>query len=306
MSLQVGIPLFAVAALLQATVLPHLRVFGGQPDLIVILVLAWAILVGGSVVAEDAPLTVGIVPQFPPEQIFAAWQPVIKALEARVGGEFELRSFQSIPDFEAAFSRGELDIAYMNPYHYVTFSKKPGYRAFAKQKDKQLKGILVVRKDSPVEDLVDLDSGQLAFPSPAAFAASIITRAKLAQMQIRFTPRYVESHASVYRSVAKGLFLAGGGVMRTFNNMEPEIRDQLRVLWTSEGYTPHAFAAHPDLPGEIVRRISDAMLALADSEEGRVLLDALAFNAIENAEDADWNDIRALDINLLVQTRNCQ
>jgi rod shape-determining protein MreD len=43
-SLQVGIPLFIVAALLQATILPHLRVFGGQPDLVVILVLAWATL----------------------------------------------------------------------------------------------------------------------------------------------------------------------------------------------------------------------------------------------------------------------
>lgn len=44
MSLQVGIPLFLVAMLIQATVLPHLRVFGGQPDLIVVLVLAWATL----------------------------------------------------------------------------------------------------------------------------------------------------------------------------------------------------------------------------------------------------------------------
>ncbi len=44
MSLQLGIPLFAAAVLLQATVLPHLRVFGGQPDLVVLLVLAWSTL----------------------------------------------------------------------------------------------------------------------------------------------------------------------------------------------------------------------------------------------------------------------
>jgi rod shape-determining protein MreD len=43
-SLQIGIPLFILASLLQATVLSHLRVYGGQPDLIVIIVLAWAIL----------------------------------------------------------------------------------------------------------------------------------------------------------------------------------------------------------------------------------------------------------------------
>jgi rod shape-determining protein MreD len=43
-SLQIGIPLFILASLVQATVLSHLRVYGGQPDLIVIVVLAWAIL----------------------------------------------------------------------------------------------------------------------------------------------------------------------------------------------------------------------------------------------------------------------
>lgn len=44
MSLHVGVPLFALAALLQATVAPYFRVLDGQPDLVVILVLAWAIL----------------------------------------------------------------------------------------------------------------------------------------------------------------------------------------------------------------------------------------------------------------------
>ncbi|MBN1310398.1 MAG: rod shape-determining protein MreD [Anaerolineae bacterium] len=44
MSLQIGIPLLLAATLLQAVVLPHLRMYGGQPDLVVVLVLAWATL----------------------------------------------------------------------------------------------------------------------------------------------------------------------------------------------------------------------------------------------------------------------
>jgi rod shape-determining protein MreD len=43
-SLQIGVPLFLVAVLLQTAVFSHLRVFGGQPDLIVLLVIAWSIL----------------------------------------------------------------------------------------------------------------------------------------------------------------------------------------------------------------------------------------------------------------------
>lgn len=44
MSLQLGIPLTLVAAILQATVLPRLRIFGGQPDLVLLIVLTWALL----------------------------------------------------------------------------------------------------------------------------------------------------------------------------------------------------------------------------------------------------------------------
>ena len=48
MSLQLGVPLFLLSAVLQSAVLSQLRVFGGQPDLIPILVIAWAILDEGS------------------------------------------------------------------------------------------------------------------------------------------------------------------------------------------------------------------------------------------------------------------
>jgi rod shape-determining protein MreD len=47
MSLQIGAPLLILAALVQAAVLPHLRIFGGQPDIVVVMVLAWALLDDG-------------------------------------------------------------------------------------------------------------------------------------------------------------------------------------------------------------------------------------------------------------------
>lgn len=43
MSLQLGIPLMLGAALIQAVILPRLRMYGGQPDLVVLIVMAWAV-----------------------------------------------------------------------------------------------------------------------------------------------------------------------------------------------------------------------------------------------------------------------
>lgn len=43
MSLNLGIPLMLAAALVQAVILPRLRMYGGQPDLIVLIVVAWSV-----------------------------------------------------------------------------------------------------------------------------------------------------------------------------------------------------------------------------------------------------------------------
>ena len=107
----------------------------------------------------------------------------------------------------------------------------------------------MVQKGSPIKDIEDLKQQQLAFLSPAAFAASVLPRVSLTKQSIPFTPKYVKSHDSVYRSVAKEIFSAGRGIKRTFNSMPEEICSELRVFWTTDGFTPHAFAVHPRILG---------------------------------------------------------
>jgi phosphonate transport system substrate-binding protein len=262
---------------------------------------AWATLAGGAeAAAEDARrYSFGVVPQQSASKLARSWSPLLQRLGERAGIEIRFRTAPDIPEFERRLAAGEYDFAYMNPYHYTVFSREPGYRAFAKASDKLIRGILVVRKDSPIRTPADLDESTIAFPAPAAFAASVLTRAYLNGESISFTPKYVSSHDSVYRTVAAGLYPAGGGVMRTLNSVEPEIRDQLRVLYTTAGYTPHAFAAHPRIPEPVVARLAQAMVAMTDDAQGRALLEPLNIKGFETAADPDWDDVRALDIGLL-------
>lgn len=157
----------------------------------------------------------------------------------------------------------------------------------------------MVRKDSPYTDITHLRDGLIAFPGPAAFAATLLPQAELERVRVPVNAKYVSSHDSVYLSVARGLFAAGGGIPRTFENLDPALRDQLRVLWSTPGYTPHAVAAHPRVPCETVERIRAAMAKLADDPQGAALLEALGFRGLVPAQDADYDDIRRLDIKLL-------
>lgn len=261
------------------------------------LLLATLLSPCGAAQAADAANTYvfGIVPQQSGSKLARLWTPVLEYLEQQTGYHLRFATARNIPTFEKRLAQGKYDIAYMNPYHYVRFHEQTGYEAFAKAKDKRLKGILVVRKDSPFRTLEDLDDRELAFPAHA-FAASQVTRAEFEQEGIPITVRYVASHDSVYRNVASGHYPAGGGVLRTFRNTAPEFRDQLRVLWTSRDFTPHAFAAHPRVPRQVVERIQRAMLAMDRSPEGRALLASLRLKGIEGGQDAEWNDVRALQI----------
>ncbi len=266
------------------------------------LLLAALCLSSMTTAAEDsapASISFGVVPQQAATRLASLWAPVFDYVGERAGVAIRFATAPDIPAFEQRLAAGQYDLAYMNPYHYTVFHEQPGYVAFANQRDKRIRGILVTKKDSDIDDIKALAGRTLAFPAPAAFAASVLPRAALRQAGIAIEPRYVRSHDSVYLAVAQGLYPAGGGIERTFANTDPQVRERLRILWRTDAYTPHAFAAHPRLDPALVARVRDVMLAMSDDPEGRELLAAIGFDGIDGAKDADWDDVRALGIELL-------
>ena len=241
---------------------------------------------------DETGLTFGIVPQQSASRLAAMWGPFLEELSDRTGVAFEFRTTKDIPVFEACLNSGAFDFAYMNPMHYAIFSQESGYTAIARQAKKRLKGLLVARAESNIADLTDLEGATLAFPSPGAFGASVLTRAALSRSDVSFTPAYVKSHDSVYRAVAAGLMPAGGGVLRTFNAVDPEIRAQLQVIYETEAFTPHAIAGSHDVPAELAAKVQKALMEIA--EEKPELVAGIGMSGFEMADDADWDDVRGL------------
>jgi phosphonate transport system substrate-binding protein len=245
---------------------------------------------------KNKTITFGVVPQQAANVLANVWVPLTQYLSAQTGLTVKFATAKNIPNFEQRLSENAYDIAYMNPFHYVYFSEYNEYHAIAKQANKQINGILITRKDSNIGSIDDLQNKTLAFPAPAAFAASILPRAELALNDVDFTPRYVSSHDSVYLNVSKGFFVAGGGVLRTFNNMPEEIRNQLKIFWTTQPYTPHAIAVAPSLSVDDTVAIQSALENLHTTDIGREILKNLGMEAFVIAHDTDWDDVRNLNI----------
>jgi phosphate/phosphite/phosphonate ABC transporter binding protein len=259
-----------------------------------VLPAVFLLLAAGEARAERPTLVFGIVPQQSASRLAQEWIPLLNHLGLQTGLKLVFATAKDIPTFESCLSQGAYDIAYMNPYHYTVFHQAPGYVAFSRQAKRQLRGLIVVRKDSSIKALRDLNGLTVAFPSPAAFGASVIPRAEMKAAGIAIEPRYVVSHDSVYRAVAAGLVPAGGGVARTLAGIDPQVRDQLRVIYETKGYTPHAFAAHPRVTQSAVLAIGAAMVDVATTEPA--LLKPLGMTGFRSARDRDWDSIRALKL----------
>lgn len=248
---------------------------------------------------DNQVMNFGVVPQQSASKMAKLWNPLLEQLGKQTDIKFRFKTAPDIPTFEQRVLKGEYDVVYMNPYHYTVFHEKPGYRAIVHAKGKKINGIIVVHKDSSYRTLRDLENQNLAFPSPAAFAATLLTETKLKKDNITYTHKYVSSHDSVYRNVAAKRFAAGGGVIRTLKSMEKKFQDQLRILWKSPGYTPHAVAVHPKLDPGIADDIQKALQTMHTSEAGMTALQNIRVKGFSMAKDADWDDVRSLNINYL-------
>ena len=144
-----------------------------------------------------------------------------------------------------------------------------------------------------LETLKQLDSKKIAFPAKSAFGASMITRQLLNHHGIKYQPVWAKTHDNGYLGVLNGSFSAAGGIYRTFklflerHQDHPSIKD-LVVIAETEGYTPHAFAAHPNLDKEFVKKVQQELLA----EEMKPFFATLRIkNGLVAAEINDWQSI---------------
>lgn len=254
-----------------------------------------------------APRTqeVHVVPQQTPGVTLENWAPLLEQLGRQTGLCFELRIAATIPAFESALLAGQPDFAFVNPYHAVMARKAQGYLPLVVDKQEKLSGLLMVRADSPIRSIGELDGKTIAFPAPNAFGASLLLRSQLARQGLRIEPRYVKTHGNAYRAVILGDVVAGGGVNNTLKRESAAVRAQLRVLYETPGYAPHPFVAHPRVAPRLRETVVQAFLRLHEHEQGRRLLDAIQIPSPMRADyGRDFAPLESLQIEQFVVTHD--
>jgi phosphonate transport system substrate-binding protein len=240
---------------------------------------------------------VGVVPQFEARKLASIWIPILKHLSEETGLKLELEGAPNINKFEKKFMAGAHDFVYMNPYHFILGNELQGYLPLVKDASKKLRGVLVVKKDSPVKNVSELEGGKIAFPSPNALGASLQMRQELHDIfKIKIIPIYVKTHDSVYLNVLLGETQAGGGVGKTLKNQKIEYQNSLRVIYKTTPVSPHPIAAHPRVSKVDIEKMKEALMKMGKSNRTRALLAGIPINQVSIATLEDYEPLKRMNL----------
>lgn len=264
--------------------------------------LALLILCFPAKAAEDRVFIWTVVPQFSPTIVHRDWIPLLDALQQRTGYRFKLVPSDSFEFFEGGLLLGKFDFAYANPYQTLLAHRAQGYIPLVRDEQRRLTGILVVRKDSPLQRVDELAGQKIALAALNAFAVSLYMRALLTEKEgISFEPLYVGTHSNAYRQVLLGRTAACGGIYRTMNKESAAVRDNLRVIYEIPSTITHAVSAHPSVAVEVRKAVQRALLELSASEQGRRLLRAVFLPQPVAADyDRDYAPLQSLNLDSYV------
>ncbi|OAH96751.1 phosphate/phosphite/phosphonate ABC transporter substrate-binding protein [Methylomonas methanica] len=257
------------------------------------------------ITAKPAPSSVreykfSAVPEGSQMRVLEVYGPVVDYLNAHIEGvKLILVAPKNHAEFEAGLLGRELGFAMTNAFQTVK-SNEYGYHVIAKKADDdQFYGIILVRRDSGINNVSDLKGKKISYPTPNGVAATILPMWFLKSHGIDvfkdIENLYVGSHESSIMHVYLGKTAAGTArefSWSAFQKAHPQEASALELKWRSEPLMDHAIIARNDIPKDLSDRIVELLVNLHASAAGQALLSAMSATKFKMADDASYDKAR--------------
>jgi phosphonate transport system substrate-binding protein len=249
---------------------------------------------------ESATRRFAIHPLHNPVKLREAYGPLISYLNDRIpGANFEVEASRDYQDYERKFRARGPEVLLPNPWHTLQ-AQKVGYTVIAMAGEPQdFKGLFIVRRDSGIRTVADLNNRIIAYPSRTALAACIMPQWYLHENGLDVNKdvinRYVGSQESSIMNAFLGQAVAGctwPPPWRSFQHEHPQEAAQLMVLWETPSLVNNSVMVRSDLPPELRRRLQELLVDLHNHPEGRAILAGMETARFLLATDADYQVVQ--------------
>ena len=240
----------------------------------------------------------GVFPYMPLNKLYEVHAPMADSFSKKIDTPVVMRSAPSFESFRESLRREEYDIAFIQPFDYPNAHDKHGYLPLARR-GAQLRNILLVRKDSPLNSIEDIKGKLIAAPAPSA-AVTLIMKRELAKKDIDAVKDvrwvYKHSHFACMQSVLVKEADACSTAIRALKHWESvRLEERFRVIHNSETMPHTLMVAHKRVPEKTREVIKQTIINWSKTPDGQKILSRGNMIPFVSASDEEYNVIRQFD-----------
>ncbi|MBI5041940.1 MAG: phosphate/phosphite/phosphonate ABC transporter substrate-binding protein [Gammaproteobacteria bacterium] len=250
---------------------------------------------------SPAPLTFGIHPYLPAQELNTRFQPLADYIGKTLGRTVNIRVGRDYEEHINATGANEVDIAFMGPAQYVKLVDAYGPRPLLARLEvngkPELFGAIVVRNDSRIHTLAGLKGHRFAFGDPDSTMSHIVPQAMMAEAGVPLAAlseyKFLGAHKNVALSVLSGDYDAGAVKMEILDEYAAR---GLRLLVKTPAVSEHLLVVRPDMPAGQVEKLRQALLNLKNLPNGAQVMQSInkGMTAFVPVTDADYDNLRTL------------
>ena len=243
------------------------------------------------------PLRFGSVAMDSPVMMQRRLLPLTNYLSEALGRPVVLKLSTDMPGAINAVAHGDVDFAYLTPVAYVDAHAKGKAKIVVRTvTDNQptFKLMIIVREDSPIYKVEELQGKRFAFGDPAALLQRAVVVGAGMPLQRLGEYAFVNHYDNVVRGVLVGDYDAGIVLENTAYRWKGK---GIRVLYSSKALPPYNIAASANLDNHTVKELRQALLRLKSADpKYKPVVAALAesYTGFAPASDADYDIVRTL------------
>lgn len=272
---------------------------------------AYAPVFGHPPAHDQKTYVFGVHPLHNPKRLFEIYGPLLDYLNRHVPHlNLRLEASRDYAEYDRKLRERHFDFALPNPYQTLKALER-GYRVFAKMgDDHNFRGIILVRKDSGIQQVSDLRGKAVSYPAPTALAATMLPQHYLQTHGLDINRdienRYVGSQESSILNVFQGKTAAGATwppPWQALARERPELADTLEVKWQTKSLPNNSLVVRDDVPEAVVMALRTELLRLQEHPEGQALLARLPLSRFEAADDDTYQPVRTFVQNFSATVR---